>query len=132
MSYKVQHRFHEEFHLRHCLWQRIYVDYFRVNKNTDRSWKVHWRPDVFRQSFPCHRFYTPLYSFGSFRMQRRTFTTAWKNFLVLAQRMLTKISLSWEKWTQLNFLDSYNRWFQAKIEEKHLISAISTFELNKL
>ena len=29
-----------------------------------------------------------------------------KNFLLLAQRMLTRISLSWEKWTQLNFLDS--------------------------
>ena len=35
MSYKAQHRFHEVFHLKHCLWQRIYVDYFRVNKNTD-------------------------------------------------------------------------------------------------
>ena len=35
--YKVQHRFHEVFHLKHCLWQRIYVDYFRVNENTDRS-----------------------------------------------------------------------------------------------
>lgn len=29
--------FREPFRLKHCLQQRIYVDYFRVKKNTDRS-----------------------------------------------------------------------------------------------
>ena len=95
MSYKVQHRFHEVFHLKHCLWQRIYVDYFRVNKNTDRSCDKYIGVPMFSASlFPAACFTHLCIPLGLLECKEEYLQQLEKNFLVLAQRMLTRISLS--------------------------------------
>ena len=54
---KYLRRFREAFRLKHCLQQRVYVDYFRVKKNTDRSCDKYIGVPIFSASlFPATGF----------------------------------------------------------------------------
>ena len=90
---------------------------------------MHWRPDVFRQLFPATGFAHLCIPLGLLGFKEEHLQQLEKNFLALAQRMLTNI---WFKLRKMETTFTILKWFQAKIYEKHFISAISVFQLNKL